>query len=90
MEFEYDPAKSQTNKEKHGIDFEEAQELWFDEDRVEFPAQSDTEDRHALIAKKDEKIWVAFYTMREAALRIISVRRARENEEKTYYDSGTT
>ncbi len=87
MEFEYDPSKSQTNKEKHGIDFDEAQVLWLDEDRVEFPARSDTEDRQALIALKDEKIWVAFYTMRETAIRIISVRRARENEEKTYYDS---
>jgi len=87
MEFEYDPIKSQTNKEKHGIDFDEAQVLWLDEDRVEFPARSDTEKRHALIAKNDEKIWVAFYTMREVAIRIISVRRARENEEKAYYDS---
>jgi uncharacterized protein len=87
MEFEYDPIKSQTNKEKHGIDLDEAQVLWLDEDRVEFPARSDTEKRNALIAKNDEKIWVAFYTMREVAIRIISVRRARENEEKTYYDS---
>jgi len=87
MEFEYDPAKSQSNTEKHGIDFDEAQKLWLDENRVEFPARSDTEERHALIAIKDEKIWVAFYTIRAAAIRIISVRRARENEEKTYYDS---
>ena len=36
---------------------------------------------------KDGEIWVAFYTLRESAIRIISVRRARENEEKTYYDS---
>lgn len=86
MEFEYDPIKSQTNKQKHGIDFEEAQALWLDEDRVEFPARSETEERYALIAKNDEKIWVAFYTMRETAIRIISVRRARENEEKAYYD----
>ncbi len=69
------------------MDFDEAQVLWLDEDRVEFPARSDTEERHALLAKKDGKIWVAFYTMREAAIRIISVRRARENEERTYHDS---
>jgi len=90
MVFEYDPNKSQTNKEKHGIDFNEAKLLWLDEDRVVFPAQSDTEDRNALIAMKEEKIWVAFYTMRGPATRLISVRRARKNEEKTYYDGGTT
>jgi uncharacterized DUF497 family protein len=31
MNFEYDPAKSVSNLEKHGIDFEQAQELWRDE-----------------------------------------------------------
>ena len=87
MEFQYDPTKSQAKKAKHGIDFDEAQVLWMDEDRVEFPARSETEERRALIAVKDEKAWVAFYTMREAMIRMISVRRARENEEKTYYDS---
>ena len=84
--FEYDPNKSQANKEKHGIDFDEAQSLWLDEDRINLPAQSDTEDRNALIAKKEEKVWVAFYTMRGTSIRLISVRRARKNEEKTYYD----
>lgn len=87
MDFEYGSIKSQSNKEKHGIDFDEAQVLWFDEDRLEFPARSDTEQRHALLALKDGKIWAAFYAIRESAIRIISVRRARENEEKTYYDS---
>ncbi len=87
MEFEYDPFKSQSNQEKHGIDFDEAQSLWLDEDRVQFPARSDIEDRHAILAKMDEKIWAAFFTMRGDAIQIIAVRRARENEERTYYDS---
>lgn len=30
MHFEYDQQKSASNKEKHGIDFEEAQALWDD------------------------------------------------------------
>ncbi|NPA51106.1 MAG: BrnT family toxin, partial [Epsilonproteobacteria bacterium] len=30
MEFEYDEKKSQINKLKHGIDFEEAKKLWMD------------------------------------------------------------
>lgn len=37
MEFEYDPAKSTTNLLKHGIDFEEAQSLWEDQNLVDFP-----------------------------------------------------
>ena len=86
MQFEYDPAKSQSNKEKHGIDFDEAQFLWQDEDRLQFPAKSDSEERHAIFAKKGDKIWIAFFTMRGEMTRIISVRRARENEERKYYD----
>ena len=87
MEFEYDPLKSQSNEEKHGVDFDAAKVLWSDEDRIQFPAKSDTEQRCAILAKRGDKIWVAFFTMRGDVIRIISVRRARHNEERTYYDS---
>lgn len=39
MEFEFDEAKSQANKVKHGIDFVAAQALWDDPDRIEVPVQ---------------------------------------------------
>lgn len=84
MEFEYDPAKSEINKEKHGLDFDEAQTLGEDPDRVGFPAQSDDEDRFAIIAQMKQKLWIAFYTPRENKTRIISVRRARTNERILY------
>lgn len=86
MEFEFDPAKSEINKAKHGLNFEEAQALWFDPDSVGFVAKSDDEDRYAIIAKLKKKLWVAFYTPRENRIRIISVRRARTNE-RTLYES---
>jgi uncharacterized DUF497 family protein len=84
MEFEFDPAKSELNKAKHGLDFEGAQALWNDPDGIGFPAKSDDEDRFALIAMLQQKLWVAFYTPRENRIRIISVRRARTNERKLY------
>jgi uncharacterized DUF497 family protein len=40
MRFEFDPVKSTANKDKHGIDFVEAQVLWNDPDRIEIPAPS--------------------------------------------------
>jgi len=89
VEFEFDPDKSASNKAKHGIDFEEAQALWNDGRGIEIPAKSDTEERFARIARIDDKVWIAFYTLREARIRIISVRRARESEEDLY-DSGRT
>jgi len=40
IKFEYDLNKSQANKQKHGIDFEEAQALWLDENRVQIQAKA--------------------------------------------------
>ena len=87
MQFEFDSRKSKKNKEKHGIDFVEAQKLWEDEDRLEIEARSDDEPRRALIAIYGEKVWSAFFTYRgEQRIRLISVRRAREKEERLYHE----
>jgi len=82
--FEFDLNKSESNKQKHGIDFGDAQRLWEDEDRIVFPAKSDNENRYAIIAELNNKIWVAFHTMRDDRTRIISVRRARTKEKEVY------
>jgi len=85
VKFEYDERKSQINKEKHKIDFVEAQKLWQDEDALVVPANIvDGETRYALISKILTKCFVAIYTLREDTYRIISVRRCRKNEEKNY------
>ena len=84
MEYEFDEAKSAANKAKHGLDFSEAQKLWQDADAVEIPAKSDVEQRKMLIARIEGKIWSAIFTERESKIRIISVRRARTNEEAMY------
>lgn len=84
MDFEYDPRKSKANREKHGIDFEEAQELWDDPDAIGFPARSDDEERFALLGIVREKLWMAFYTARTGRIRLMSVRRARTEERKLY------
>ena len=39
MQFDFDINKSLTNKEKHNIDFYEAQKLWEDPLRIEIPAK---------------------------------------------------
>ena len=87
MELEYDPVKSEANKQKHGIDFERAKELWRDTNRAEFVARFSDEPRLGLIAGLDDRLWTTIYTVRGARTRIISVRRSRENEEAIYNDS---
>lgn len=86
MDFEYDPDKSAENKRKHGIDFEEAQALWADFALVEIPARVTDEPRWVMIGKIRQKHWSAVVTRRGDNVRIISVRRSRE-EEVTIYES---
>ncbi len=87
MGFEYDEGKSASNKSKHGIDFDEAQQLWQDPDRVEIPARTDDEPRSVVIGKIGGKHWSAVITQRGENVRLISVRRSRENEVQIYESS---
>ena len=84
MEFEFDRRKSQTNKEKHGIDFVEAQALWNDPDRIEIPAVTIDEPRFILIGKISDTHWSTIITYRGEKIRIISVRRSRREEIDIY------
>lgn len=84
MEFEFDPQKSDSNKIKHGIDFNEAQELWDDPNLIEIPVKTSDEPRYLMIGKISEKYWSAVVTYRGEKIRIISVRRSRKEEVDVY------
>jgi len=84
MEFEFDPAKNESNKREHGIDFIEAQSLWDDPDFVEVPAITTTEQRFLIIGKISGKYWSGIITHRGNRIRIISVRRSRKEEVEIY------
>ena len=87
MEFEFDENKSIANKQKHGIDFIEAQALWDDLDLLEIPAQNiKDEERYLVIGEIDKQCWSAVITYRKDSTRIISVRRSRKKEIQ-YYES---
>ena len=84
MEFEFDKLKSERNKEKHGIDFVEAQLIWEDMDRIEIPARTEDEPRYLVIGKIGKRCWSAIITYRDDKVRIISVRRSRKEEIAIY------
>jgi uncharacterized DUF497 family protein len=84
LEFEFDQEKSQANKEKHGIDFTEAQLLWLDDMLLEIPAHTTDEPRFLIIGKMGNKHWSAVVTYRQDRVRIISVRRSRKEEVEIY------
>ncbi len=85
--FEIDPLKSEANKFKHGIDFEESKKLWSDPNRIVIEARTLDEKRFMMIAELNETIWSTIYTLRLDSIRIISVRRSRENEKEIYFSS---
>jgi uncharacterized DUF497 family protein len=86
ISFEFDAAKSEANRVKHGIDFVEAQGLWIDPMLLEIPAKTDDEPRYLVIGLMNGKHWSAVITYRGANVRLISVRRAR-TEEVAIYES---
>ena len=84
MEFEFDPEKSMSNKEKHGIDSVETQLLWLDDMLLEIPARTSDEPRFVIIGRIGKKHWSAVITYRQDRIRIISVRRSRKEEVGIY------
>jgi uncharacterized DUF497 family protein len=83
--FEYDPAKSRANADKHGINFKAVQRMW-DGVVIAAPARSIAEDRLMAIGLIEGKFWTVIATLRGSVLRIISARRSRQNEIKLYQD----
>jgi uncharacterized DUF497 family protein len=73
-----------SNKNKHGIDFVEAQALWQDFMRVEIPARTMDEPRWIVVGQISGTHWSAVVTYRQERTRIISVRRSRDEEVAIY------
>ena len=84
MNFEFDPRESVSNKRKHGVDFVEAQALWDDPDLVEVPARTDDEPRYLVVGRIADLHWSGVITYRDERIRIISVRRSRQEEVLLY------
>lgn len=84
MKFEFDPDKSIANQEKHGIDFQAAQAVWDDSDYIEIPLKAYDEVRFMVIGMIAGKVWSGIITYRGESIRIISVRRSRQEEIEIY------
>ena len=88
--FEWDDTKNRTNRVKHGISFEEAETIFFDEKAIEFddPDHSIEEERFLLLGfSQTLKILVVCHCYRddESIIRVISARKATKKEQKVYF-----
>ena len=89
IKFEWDPRKDSANQRKHGVSFEEAQSVFFDENAVQFYDEhhSDHEDRFIMLGLSiRSRILVVCHCERESGnvIRIISARKATKSERKYY------
>ncbi len=86
----WDPQKSRANQQKHGISFEEAKISIFEGKNILAPgiAYEKQEMRHAVIGKHNSKYYVGIFSITGEGIRIISVRRARHEEEKQAREKG--
>ena len=87
--FEWDQNKNEQNQKKHGISFEEARTVFFDENAVEFfdEDHSDWEDRFLLLGLSSRvRILMICHCFREedSIIRVISARKATRNEQEFY------
>ena len=89
LRFEWDPRKAAANERRHGISFEEAKTVFYDEHAklIDDPDHSADEDRFILLgmsAKLRVLIVVHAYRARDEVIRLISARKATRSERARY------
>ena len=93
VRFEWDRKKDIANFRNHGIAFDEAKTVFYDENAIEFYDQDHSlrEDRYLMIglSSKLRILLVSYAVMEEKdedIIRIISSRKATQNEQKIYFE----
>jgi len=90
--FEWDPNKAVANRRKHGVGFEQAATVFKDPLAVSIYDEdhSDQEERWITLGKADNgQLLVVIHTHQEvspaeAAIRLVSARRAKPHEQRNY------
>ncbi len=90
IRFEWDENKNSSNKVKHGISFEEALTVFYDEDAlyIDDPSHSEEEERFIILGvSQNANLLVVCHCYRESetVVRIISARKATKNESAQYW-----
>ena len=93
ISFQWDRKKDETNFKKHGNHFSEASTVFYDENAREYfdPDHSEKEDRFLMIGmSRSLRVLIVSYCYRESdkIIRIISSRKADNNETRNYFAGG--
>lgn len=87
--FEWDDKKAKSNLKKHGVSFEEAQTVFFDDMAIQFwdLTHADEEQRFLMLGLSNKfRILLVVHCFRESdsTIRIISARKATKKEMNVY------
>ena len=90
LEFEWDNRKNKANTKKHGVSFDEARSVFYDEYAIQFfdPEHSESEDRFILLGtsfKLNALVVCHCFRQAETTVRIISARKADKDEAQVYW-----
>ena len=91
IRFDWDKSKASLNKRKHGVSFEEAVTVFYDDDALEFhdPDHSESEDRFFMVGLSFKtRVLLVSHCARKSGLviRIISARKATKRETQKYWE----
>jgi uncharacterized DUF497 family protein len=84
--FEWDQDKNKANLNKHGIDFEDASEVFYGPILIR-GSNRNSEERWVAIGISHDRILSVIFTRRNDSIRIISARHPRPNEKRAYYNA---
>ena len=89
MIFDWDDAKAESNKKKHGVSFAEAATAFADPNAIEFldVKSTDKEDRWILVglSSRSQVLLVVFVERGEKHIRIVSARKSVKDEINQYF-----
>jgi hypothetical protein len=80
--FDWDEPKNELNRAKHGIDFDEAIEVFYGP--IVLRRSDRNDEKWVAIGYSENRLIAVVFTRRAEFIRIISARRARKNEEREY------
>ena len=86
MEFEFDPAKDEANRFKHGLKLAFGMRVFDDPFHDVLPSfrPVDGEDRYKAVGMVEGKLFTVVYVWRGDTVRLISVRRSNAGEQRDY------
>lgn len=92
VEFEWNEGNQDKNEKKHDVTAREAEEVFFDDNKQEYPdpTHSGKESRKIVVGStRRSRLLFVVYTKRGGKVRVISARDLKKKKERSLYEETT-